>query len=361
MPVGEEFWNPYRLIPMPKGQPPRKEPQYHHRPRGSSGTLWCRLEAKTALLVSKQEGTVNTFWKSKRTNKPTIPGTSLMGMLRSVVEIVGHGCAITSRSDACQSIGGLCVACRMFGWVGQGQRDALYRGHVNIGDGEMDSTPTPEARWQKADVYLSRPRPTHASFYPGPKSAYRKLYHHQPHCKQDPAPPLRGVRANTSLKPAPAGTIFTFQVRFRDLPDKLLGLLLYALVLEEECQATLTGWDEEIGQKRKFEIRGPLCHKLGQGKPLGLGSCKVEIEKARFSAGLSRYAPEGLAKARKILEGDELDNWIRGKTEPYRGLETKTMQAFRKMTIFDADDPRKFRYPSLNWFSANPNRKLKPL
>ncbi len=99
----------------------------------------------------------------------------------------------------------------------------------------------------------------------------------------------------------------------------------------------------------------------GQGKPSGLGSCKVEIEKARFSAGLDRYAPEGLAPARKTLGGAELDTWISGKTEPYRTLKTKTMQAFRKMTIFDVGDPRKFHYPSLNWFNANPYRKLKPL
>ncbi len=159
MPEREEFWNPYRFVPMPHGNPPRRAPQYHHKPRGSTGRLWCRLEAVTALLVAKQSGKTNTFWTSRRTGKPTIPGTSLKGMLRSVVELVGHGCSITSeeKAAACRHLESLCIACRIFGWVGGQQNDPLYQGHVSVGDGEMDWTPTHQARWSTGKVYLSGP------------------------------------------------------------------------------------------------------------------------------------------------------------------------------------------------------------
>ncbi len=132
-------------------------------------------------------------------------------------------------------------------------------------------------------------------------------------------------------------------------------------MLEEECSATLTGWSD--GQRRRIPIpiHGPLRHKLGQGKPLGLGSCKIGIEKAQLSSGLGRYAPGGLAQARTLLEGDSLASWIDGKTGHWRSLATPTMTDFRKMAIFDDNDPRSFRYPSLQWFNSHSSIRLKPL
>jgi CRISPR-associated protein (TIGR03986 family) len=57
---------------------------------------------------------------------------------------------------------------------------------------------------------------------------------------------------HTKLKPVKVGEMFKGKIRFENLTPVELGALLFSLSLPEEC-----------------------CHKLGMGKPLGLGSIKV--------------------------------------------------------------------------------------
>ncbi|MDP3149830.1 MAG: TIGR03986 family CRISPR-associated RAMP protein [Ignavibacteria bacterium] len=56
----------------------------------------------------------------------------------------------------------------------------------------------------------------------------------------------------TRIKPVKTGTTFTGRIRFENLSDVELGALLFALELPEGC-----------------------CHKIGMGKPLGLGSIHI--------------------------------------------------------------------------------------
>jgi hypothetical protein len=80
---------------------------------------------------------------------------------------------------------------------------------------------------------------------------------------EDPSQPLswaiaRDPRAETkgtdqaAIKPLSPGTQFKGRIRFDGLSDAELGALLYALSLPEGC-----------------------CHKLGLGKPIGLGSIRI--------------------------------------------------------------------------------------
>ncbi len=56
----------------------------------------------------------------------------------------------------------------------------------------------------------------------------------------------------TNINPVKKGTTFTGRIRFENLSDVELGALLFALDLPNEC-----------------------CHKIGMGKPLGLGSIRI--------------------------------------------------------------------------------------
>jgi CRISPR-associated protein (TIGR03986 family) len=60
-------------------------------------------------------------------------------------------------------------------------------------------------------------------------------------------------KQHTIIRPVRAGVIFSGRIRFQNLTDLELGALLSALQLPEGC-----------------------CHKLGMGKPLGLGSVRIE-------------------------------------------------------------------------------------
>ncbi len=60
----------------------------------------------------------------------------------------------------------------------------------------------------------------------------------------------------TRIRPLQPGVCFTFDVRFEDLRPEELGAILWALALPGEKEAT-------------------YCHKLGMGKPLGMGAVAI--------------------------------------------------------------------------------------
>jgi hypothetical protein len=76
MPRGESFWNPYRWVPAAKKPVQRERPLYHHRWQGLAGRLHCTLEALTPFLINDGMG---AFIRSRRTQAPFIPATSLKG------------------------------------------------------------------------------------------------------------------------------------------------------------------------------------------------------------------------------------------------------------------------------------------
>jgi hypothetical protein len=100
-----------------------------------------------------------------------------------------------------------------------------------------------------------------------------------------------------------------------------------------------------------------MCHKLGHGKPYGLGSCQLAIREARLVEGGDRYRGGG----RRKLTGQDLESWIERQTATHKGATTTTMEALRRMMVFDENDPREFCYPSRDWFNDNGQRPLKPV
>ncbi|MBI2566878.1 MAG: hypothetical protein HYV63_07605 [Candidatus Schekmanbacteria bacterium] len=367
MPEKEKFWNPYRFVPVSApSPPPRSAPTYHHRLTGLSGTLECRLTAKTALLVADQrggQGSVRAFWKAND-GTPTIPGTSLKGMLRSFLEIVAPGCAIVADEkaegkNACRDPRALCPVCALFGFVGHGNTGALYRGHVTIGDARLVAeTAPPPAKWEQREIYMATPHPTHKAFYPGDAGSFRKLYHHQPKCMSKPAAPNAGIKPNATLQPAPAGAAFDFSIRFVGLAPEQLAMMLYAVVLERDVATSVTGWNGT--REETIRLRGDLCHKLGHGKPVGLGSCQIAIQSSIVGDGAERYR-RGVP--RQDLRGAELDAWHAEQAARFRATRSPTFDAaLRRMMVFDESDPRDFRYPTFQWFhdGATSSRRLKP-
>lgn len=361
MPQGETFWNPYRMIPI-RERIEKEPPAADERFRGVNGHLSCSLENLTPLFVGAKEQSMYRSFQT-RNGRPVIPGSSLKGMLRSLTEVVGGGCAVTdaggqhSRAHAaCDTSTNLCVGCRMFGMLERGRRAKVHMGKVRIGDAVLE-TERPETK--QFQILLSGPATRHKSFYITPETGRpdgkaRKFYFHQPKRTESVPTIPEQIRSRAwfvnALTP---GHRFAFDVQFSNLTEHELSLLLYALSLEESVEVKI--------EEAKLELRGSMRHKVGNAKSLGFGSCRIRVEKAAFlqEAG-QRYASLASKKDR-VLEGDALGREIADKIRPWVEDKSPTMKQLRKMMIWAPDDPREFRYPDYPWFqnSANSQKELK--
>ncbi len=269
--------DPYGFVRL-VGQPKRKPATRHHKFEGESGVLTCRLTTKTPLFIYNP-GFARTIRGGHeaaqfpiRNKQAIIPGTSLKGVIRSVAEAVEASCltlfdgqyrgsGITRGKtlnawlprgyQKCSDLNRLCPACRLFGMLDKG---AVFMGKVSTGDAQAKPGHYTLLSNVVLDV-LSTPKPEgRPKFYTDGKTIRgRKFYRHQ----------LDGVltrlghkqdHQNKTVQPIDANAEFTFTVDYADLRPEELRLLLYALVLEPG-----------------------LWHKIGLGKPIGLGSVQIEI------------------------------------------------------------------------------------
>ena len=170
----------------------------------------------------------------------------------------------------------LCPACRLFGWVKNKADDdskacVAYAGRVSFEQAELDKEVKGEGN--KILAELASPKPTTTFFYltnkndPGifiPKKdgfipqkqnlRGRKYYWH--HNSFDWQLGEKTKRNRTIIDPVYPGSLFKFRVRFENLRPEELGALIWSLQLE-----------------------GGMHHRLGYGKPLGLGSVNINIRK----------------------------------------------------------------------------------
>lgn len=359
------FWNPYRWVPASKKPLQRERPLYHHRWQGVAGRLHCTLEALTPFLIKDQEG---AFIRSKRTQAPFIPATSLKGAIRSLAELIGNAAVPFPRvtidvahqlEKAAQGQGPqrqLDPVARTFGHLNHGD---VFAGLIRFGDGQpLGKLPQPLS----CKVAVGQPKPAHRPFYPGDQ--YRKLYHHH-FGATSLTPPHAGITQTNLVRPLPPGVQFTFRVDFANLRDEELALLLYCLTLEEDVTVTLSA--AAVGGTAAMTLRGPLRHKMGHCKPHGGGSVHIRVDKMELRANpAQRYRGESTTGS--LLEGEALTTEVESRTRLLREENDLTMQHLRAMLIYTKDDPRakNVNYPTYQWFQddkrALPDQKapLKP-
>ncbi len=192
----------------------------------------------------------------------------------------------------CDDPENLCPACRIFGWVHpnpkENEKDVARKGFIHFSTATLTENQTPEYKWVTIKL-LGQPHPSCWQFYLNSKDygedgGYndnnakirgRKFYWHQPDVTIDKIEDHREKDQNGNNIPLPDNqnktvellmpkVTFTFSVDFENLSDSDLGLLLMTL------QPNLIDVPN---------ISKELYHHLGMGKPLGLGSAKVEIDK----------------------------------------------------------------------------------
>jgi hypothetical protein len=363
MPRDEAFWNPYRLIPA-RGKVDREAPITDEKFKGVSGIIRCNLTNLTPLFVGKNRNNQQMFLtrKTEGGDRYVIPGSSLKGLLRSLGEIVGGGCYVTGfydKKDAnfspCNNAGELCITCRMFGMMERGKGARVHKGKVSIGDALLKEDQPATSRFQ---ILLSNCGTRHEPFYRSPHTGTldgksRKMYFHQPNRKDSVPNVPENLKSRAwyinALMPVHN---FEFDVQFSNLSKKELDLLLYILVLEEDVKANL----DESGQS----LQGPLRHKVGNAKPLGLGSCHIGISQLTLLANPKKRFTS-INSHDCVLKGDDLEEEIGKRINHYISDKSTTMEAMRRMMVWDETDPRVFRYPDYPWFqnSMNSGKTLK--
>jgi hypothetical protein len=264
---------PYGFVQLPEGHIERKKPTGHatYQPGALSGTLRGVLVARSSIHVASGQlkqtddpryPLVKAHVRSA--GRPVVPGSSLKGCIRSIVEAITASCVRITRArrnqlpreaQGCSRKESLCLACRMFGSMG-------YQGLVRFSDavltkGETEISVAPP---------LYMPRKREGLYYRGNKVVGRKFYHH-------------GVPAagEMPLEVCPEDSRLAFTLDFDNLRKEELGVLLLAL-----------------GQGEP-----QLYPKLGGAKPVCRGSVEVEV------AGLKVFEDPNIAYATYELK-DEL-------------------------------------------------------
>lgn len=359
MPIGENYWNPYRWVPAAQGPVPRQRPLYRHRCQGIAGRLTCSLTALTPLLINDGDG---RFIRSRRSQQPFIPATSLKGNIRSLAELIGNAAVpfprvnIDSEHQLDHAVAGdgagqqLDVAARMFGYL-NGKK--VFAGLIRFSDGILQGRePTPLS----CTVAVGQPKPSHTAFYPG--NRHRKFYHHN-YGATTLTPPHPGIKQVSNVRPLPPGVEFKFSVDFENLREEELQLLLYCLALEESVTVTLS--PQAAGGTAPVTLTGPLRHKLGNCKPHGGGSVHIKVERMELQGDpKDRY--RSVESAAPEFKEEAVRSEIERRTQAIRGRNDPTMQHLRTMLIYAPNDPRagNLNYPEYSWLNTHSMTQLKP-
>lgn len=342
--------NPYAFVPTDFSKPPqRSKPLTHEKFQGRAGRIECRLTAETPIFIPENRERLEEFEHEPQTfitrsGLPVIPGSSLKGLLRSLVETVGNGCYLLfdgkyerRRTDYsrklpeafhnCSKLEELCIACRMFGML---ERRKVLLGNVSVSDART----RPGEYTEHDPIYtkpLMTPKPRHQAFYLNEHGqiAGRKFYFHSPNQIQTDT---RKTPYNQHICPLNPGSRFTFTVDFQNIRDAELAVLLYALVLEQNPP--------------KREMR----HKIGLAKPVGLGSVKIEITKISLIDYQRRYTTSA---APDELTGRDCEAYLAEQLAPLAADDSDTLTALRTIWAWKPDDDTRYVYPGQSWFRAN--------
>jgi CRISPR/Cas system CSM-associated protein Csm3 (group 7 of RAMP superfamily) len=358
--------HPYNFVPF--APPPEREPMAraanHERFRSDlhAGTLHCTLETLSMLCIRPHFEELRA-----RPLETYLPASSLKGMARSMAQTLGAGCASLfpdntkdpkykravrdweqngsrgprplARRPIPADLSGFepctqaeaCLVCRVFGYAPakdaeQGDPPSGWAGKVRFHDsaqvrnwdGDWVQPPPGNARWQAQGAY-------HAPFYfpdfpTSKRPAGWKVYLHAKH--------VTGAAAD--FRPGecvPEGVFFDFDVEYENLSDEEFAVLRFALTLRHECA------DRSVS----------LAHKLGYGKGIGMGSCRVTAEVAPLR--VRRFFGESPQAGKD--PGCEI----------HRHLDLPGFAALREFLAWEYR-PDQVLFPDYGWFTGPGSAKL---
>ena len=276
---------PFAYIPLPRRidkRHPTGHDQYHAD--HISGQIHGTIEALSPIHIGSgiidlgQD--VELIKTAVRTGgNIVIPGSSLKGAIRSVVEAISESCvskvsyqvrrAVPRAFSECRQKDRLCVACRMFGAMG-------FQGNIAIQDaphieGEIGTEYVPEL--YAPGRYQRRMRDI-----PG-----RKFYMHG-----------EVASGETPVEACKKGSKFRFVIQVDNLKKSEWGLLFTALGHHHEH---------------------PFKLKIGGAKPVCFGSIDIQIEKAQIEEQTRGRYLDWDIQSESAKTGEPLEAWKRECTD----------------------------------------------
>jgi len=300
--------HPFIIVPFPETlsrEPwPERGAGGHEtfRKGAFSGEFVCTLTTVTALCIKEHFRILH--WDQKA---PFIPGSSIRGMLRNTMQVLGFGCAgqqyqnQKARDQAEAELipklelghmgpctrESACMVCRIFGYaVNDGSEEKAapfgWAGKVRV----LDSAEAPlwrqemwkginEVACSVAGYDPAQPQdhgPKRLAFYyKDGRPAGWKVYRH---AKQVTRIHDSGVETPNyhSHDCVPARMSFAFRLEFENLTPSEYSALEFVLTLSHTCPT------------HSAENAIELAHKLGYGKGVGLGSCRITIDQRIFQS-----------------------------------------------------------------------------
>lgn len=349
--------NPYDFVPIDwNTEPERHSPSPHDRFEGISGKIEGTITTETPIFIfdspRKSGESAQPFIKNGQ-NQHIIPGSSLKGLFRNLVETVRNGCLMFDELRYNYRHGGqptnvnyrnqlpaafrkcntpkLCIACRMFGRIPNGTDDSnVHLGNVSFNDAvEVKICEHQEIH----TIILMGAKPHHQAFYLDSTQQYiagRKFYFHQPGEIQSPD---QIGEFNPHIKPIDKRSQFAFSAQFTNLEPIELRTLLYVLNLE--CN---------------------MRHKLGYGKPAGLGSVRFDITKLTLIDYASRYTKD---QGTEVYQNSALATELSKQTHRFAtDKKSSTLNALRRIWHWDPTNTTTYAYPNQDWFNKNPTTPI---
>ena len=357
--------NPYDFVRVDWDRPPdRHKPIWHNRLIGQdaqrlyAGQIEVDVYAEKPIFIPERNASQDpkrpAQFMQNRQGEYIIPGSSLKGMLRCLVETLGNGCFtlfdgqyehggvnyrgnLPESHQRCGDNTNLCIACRTFGMLKE-RTSGVFLGKVNISDASAYA----DKVYKYDPIYtavLVGPKPHHRDFYldqTGRHIAGHKYYfHHAPDAGLLTADRLiyfPGGLANRYIQPLDINTQFHFRIDFTNLEADEFAALLLAVTLEENMR-----------------------HKIGYGKPLGLGSVYLFPTSITLIDYSTRYTQRGSGNGKKTIEGDALwalvDEHVAAFSKTH--LVQVAMEDLRRIWRWPPDPTVDYYYPSKrDWFDT---------
>jgi len=236
------------------------------------------------------------------------------------------GDLVDKKYEPCQNRKDACPACRLFGMA---SKNESMGSKVRI----TDAFPTTDVN-MKDEVTLRElggPRISYLPFYAenglmydeyGAKIRGRKFYWHDTRATTESvyqdAKNTKSKRNNT-VDLADNGSEFAFEVFFENITESEYKELLWVISLGQNS------YDDDT---EKF-----LCHKIGHGKPIGLGSCKIVVES------VEKRTLEG---GYKVSKASEIS------CEKPAGFNERTLEQFETAMNFHSVEGLNIAYPFVN-------------
>lgn len=246
-----------------------------------------------------------------------------------------------SNLDVCSEKEKVCEACALFGIVGRTGSEFAIASRIRFSDAvcedkncfdkkfTMPISGTP--RISSFEFYLKSDLDQFHADYNGVTIAGRKFYwHHKGYVMNKDSVNKEGNNMEYKAELVKSGSEFTFDVYFDEITENELKKLLFTLNLGENS------------------LDSDKCHKIGHGKPIGLGSAKIVINDVTvrsFKDGI--YSEESHSEYLKDNKGEMFGN-------------TQNVRNILKVTDMNTVESKQIHYPRtenspdiFKWFADN--------